>query len=73
MYTTVVILLVMYVSTSTAEQSFSAMRRPGDNERLSDLALPHVQKDKTFDAELIIHQFSHLALIFGPNEGEGSN
>ena len=31
MYTAVVILLVMYASTATAERSFSAMRRHGDN------------------------------------------
>ena len=43
------------------------------NERLLGLALAHIHKDKTLDAERIIHQFSQLALTFRPKEGEGSN
>ena len=77
-YTAVVILMVMSVSTATAERSFSAMRRLKNylrstmtTERLSGLALMHVHKDKPIDAASIIQQFSlqknrRLALVFRP-------
>ena len=83
MSTAVAILLVMSVSSVSAEQPFSAMRRLKNylrstmtNERLSGLALMHVHKNKQLNVERIIHQFSRqknrrLALIFRPNEGEG--
>ena len=41
------------------------------SERLSGLDM-HVHNDK-MDAERVIHQSSHLALTFHPNEREGSN
>ena len=78
MYTAVVILLVMSVSTATAERSFSAMphlknylRSTMTTERMSGLALMHVHKDTVLEAECIIHQFTRqknrrLALLFRP-------
>ena len=73
MSTTVVVLLAMSVSTATAEQLLIIMRRHGDNVRLSGLAHAHVHNDKTLNEECFIHHFSHLAIIFRQNEGEGSN
>ena len=66
MYTAIVLLLVMSVSTATTERSFSAMRRLKNylrstmtTERMSGLAMLHFHKDTVLDAECIIHQFSH--------------
>ena len=63
MYTAVVILMVKYFSTATAERSFSTMRHLKNylrstttTERMSGLALMHVHKDTGLDAERIIHQ-----------------
>ena len=78
LYAAVVILMVMPVSTATAERSFSAMRRLKNylrstmtTERLSGLALMHVHKNKPLDAARIVQQFSQqknrrLALVFRP-------
>ena len=78
MYTAVVILMVMSVSTAMAERSFGTMRRLKNylrsittTERMSGLALMHIQKDTVLDAECIIHQSSRqkkrrLALLFRP-------
>ena len=64
MYTAVIILMVISVSTVTTERSFSAMRRLMNylrstmtTEGMSGLAL-HIHKDIEFDAECIIRQFS---------------
>ena len=64
MYTAVIILMVMSVSTVTTERSFSATRRlinylrsTMTTEGMSELAL-HIHKDIEFDAECIIRQFS---------------
>ena len=64
MYTAVIILMVMSVSTVTKEESSSAMRRlmtyirsTVTTEGMSGLAL-HIHKDIEFDAECIIRQFS---------------
>ena len=64
MYTAVIILMVMSVSTVTTERSFSAMRRLVNYLRstmttvgMSGLAW-HIHKDIEFDAEGIICQFS---------------
>ena len=69
---------VMSVSTATPDRPYSAMLRLENylcstitTERMSGLALMHVQKDTEMDAERIIHQFSHkkdrrTALLFGP-------
>ena len=69
MYTAVVILLVMSVSPATHLLPCDATVT---TERLSRLALIHVHKNKTLDAECIIHQFSCIALTVHPNEGDGS-
>ena len=58
MYTAVVILLMMSVSTVTAQCHLVPRDTTVINERLSGLALTYVHKDKTLDAERIIHQFS---------------
>ena len=64
-YTLIVILMVMPVSTVTAERSFSAMRRLKNylsltttTERLSGLSLMYVHKDKPLDAAIIVQPFS---------------
>ena len=78
MYTAVMVLMVMSVSTATADRPYSAMLRLKNylcstitSERMSGLGLMHVHKDIEMDAECIIHQFSHkkdrrIALLFGP-------
>ena len=64
MYTAVIILVVMSVSTVMTERSFSTMlrlmnylRSTMTTEGMSGLAL-HIHKDIEFDAECIIRQFS---------------
>ena len=74
MYTAVVILLVMPVSTAKLPHQSSRLVSCDATMRtecLSGLVLKHAHKDKTLDAELIIHQFSRSALTFHPNKGEG--
>ena len=74
MYTAVIVLMVMSVSTATPDRPYSAMLRLENylcstitTERMSGLALIHVYKDIEMDVERIIHQFSHKkALLFGP-------
>ena len=65
MYTVVIVLMVMSVSTATANRPYSAMlhlknyqRSTMITERMSGLALMHVHKDTELDAERFIHQFS---------------
>ena len=65
MYTAVIVLMVMSVSTATANRPYSAMlhlknyqRSTMTTERMLGLALMHVHKDTELDAERIIHQFS---------------
>ena len=65
MYTAVIVLMVMSVSTATAYRPYSAMlhlknyqRSTMTTECMSGLALMHVHKDTELDAERIIHQFS---------------
>ena len=65
MYTVVIVLMVMSVSTATANRPYSAMlhlknyqRSTVITERMSGLALMHVHKDTELDAERFIHQFS---------------
>ena len=65
MYTAVIVLMVMSVSTATANRPYSAMlhlnnylRSTMTTERMSGLALMHVHNDTELDAERIIHQFS---------------
>ena len=86
MYTAVIVLMVMSVSTATPDRPYSTMLRLENylcstitTERMSGLALMHVHKDIDMDAERIIHQFSHkkdrrIALLYlAPNESGCSN
>ena len=78
MYTAIIVLMVMSVSTTTADRPYSAMLRLENylcstitTERMSGLALMHVHKDIEMDAEHIMHQFSHkkdrrMTLLFSP-------
>ena len=78
MYIAVIVLMVMSISTATADRPYSAMlhlknyqRSAMTTERMSGLALMHVHKDTVLDAERIIHpssrqKNSHLALLFSP-------
>ncbi len=66
MYTAVIVLMVMSVSTAMADRPYSAMlhlknchRSTMTTERMSGLALMHVYKDTELDVERFIHQFSH--------------
>jgi len=65
--TAVIILMVMYVSTATAERSFSAMKRLKNylrtattSERMSGL---HVHNDTELDAKRIIYQKNRCILF----------
>ena len=64
-YTAVIVLMVMSVSTATANRPYSDMLHLKNyppstmiTERMLGLALMHVHKDTELDAERIIHQFS---------------
>ena len=65
---TAVILMVMSVSTATAERCVSAMKRPKKlspttTERMSGLTLMHVHKNTDLAAERIIHQNNRRILF----------
>ena len=64
MYTAVIVLMVMSVSTATANRPYSyaasqeLLRSTMTTEHISGLAFLHVHKDTELEAERIIYQFS---------------
>ena len=66
-YVALVTLLTYPVSTSTAERSFSSIKRPKSplrstmtDERLSSLAILHIHKHKNVDIDRLVTEFARL-------------